>query len=177
MNMTLFEIGTYAFAAFGVAAAVYLILQKISRKRITEDGPIRVKGGSIKIENDDADWELDDSEGHNEFRYAGRPKGWKVKVLKNGSVCNGSNDKPARRVILEVVRDGGGNDGDVEFRANGTVRVIDEKKRFTTSGKTLNDQSKGARVKKVILKRRGQSDLECNFEESDEYYVELQPLA
>jgi hypothetical protein len=172
--MTLFQVATYTFAAIGVISVTYAVY-KFLTSRFDEDGPIRVKAGSVEIENDDHDWEKDDDDGENEFHYKGRPNRWNVRVLKNGSTC--VDWMEARRVELQVVRDGPGNDGDVIFRANGAVRVRDKKNRFVPTGKKLIDNSPGARVKKVVIKKRGGGpDPSCSFQEGEKCEVELKPL-
>jgi hypothetical protein len=171
--MTLFQAATYAFAAIGVVSVVYAVV-KFLTSTLDEDGPIRVKAGSVEIENDDHDWEKDEQDGKNEFHYKGRPNRLQVRVRKNGNTCVDWVD--ARRVDIQVVRDGPGNDADVIFRANGAVRVRDEGNRFVATGKKLIDNSAGARVKKVVIKKRGGGQQDCSFGESDTYEVELKPL-
>ena len=168
--MTVLQTATYAFAVIGVASFLYFVYRLLVGKA-GEDGPIRVKGGSIVIENDDHDWEKDDHDGKHEYHYKGRPNRWKVKVWKNGAIC--IDWVEARRVKLEVGRDGSGNDGDVVFRPNGSVRVMDEKNTFIATGKKLTDTSTGARIKKVVIRKLDGVKVDCKFDESDKCEVEL----
>ena len=63
--MTFFQVATFAFAAIGVASVLYVLVNWFTAKTLEEDGPIRVKGGSITIENDDHDWVKDEGEDKN----------------------------------------------------------------------------------------------------------------
>jgi hypothetical protein len=173
--MTLLQAVTYSFALVGAASVSYILCR--FRTTVAEDGPIRVRGGSVRIENDQYDWEKDDSDGDNEFHYKGRPNRWWVKVLKNGAVCGTINGIEARRVELDIGRTGGGNDGQVKFRPNGAVRVSDDENRFQIYGKTLVDASAGARVKKVTVRKLDGKKEECTFDVTDTYLIELKPLA
>jgi hypothetical protein len=171
--MTLFQATTYAFATIGVVSVIYGVFKWLASHR-GEDGPIRVKGGSITIENDDFDWEKDDGDGKKEYHYKGRPNRWRVTVLKNGSNTS-INGMEARRVRIQTINTAG-QDGTVVFRANGAARVMDEDGRFTASGKVLTDNSAGARVKKVIARRSDGTTEEVSFAQGDEAKVELVPL-
>jgi hypothetical protein len=170
--MTFIQAVTFTFAAIGVASVAFVMFRWLFGKGLREDGPIRVKRGSIKIENDDADWEKDDSEGPNEYHLKGKPNRWNVKVDKNGQVC--IPWVQSRIVKLRIERDDGSN-GTVTFRANGAVRVKDDDNRFVATGRTLEDRS--ARVKKVVIKPATGQPLECDFGANDVWYVELKPLS
>lgn len=172
--MTFFQVATYSFAVIGVASLAKLLIQWL-RGRSGEDGPIRVKGGSVIIENDDYDWEKDDGDGKKEYHFKGRPNRWKVTVWKNGGLTQ-INGIEARRVRVLTI-DSSGNDGTVVFRPNGAVRVLDEEGRFVASGKTLTDNSAGARISRVVVRRVTGQPMEEQFGSGDEAKVELLPLA
>lgn len=163
-------------SVLGLAGACSLAYFLFTRRRKWggEDGPIRVKGGSVVVENDDFYWELDAPEGRKrEYHFRGRPNRWGVTVWKNGIV---QRAREARRVIVEIARDGGGNDGTLEFRTNGAVRVIDDEGRFVADGPKLIDNSKGARIKQVKLFPRIDPRDECTFGKDDVAAMELMPL-
>ena len=143
---------------------LYVLVNWFTAKTLEDDGPIRVKGGSITIENDVYDWEKDDGEDKNEYHYKGRPNRWNVRVLKNRSIC--LDWVEARRVKLEVVR-GSGKDGTVIFRPNGAVRVLDDQNEFVVTGKKLVDNTPNTRIKKVVIRKLDGSKIPCDFEPND----------
>ena len=170
--MTFFQVATFAFAAIGVASVLYVLVQWFT-PRPREDGPIRVKGGSITIENDDYEWVKDDGEDKNEYHYSERPNRWNVRVLKNRHVCIEWTE--ARRVKLVVDRSG--HEGEVIFRPNGAVRVFDRENEFIATGKKLVDNTPNVRIKSVVVRKVDGGRIKCDFDQDDKCEVELKPLS
>lgn len=176
--MTFVELTTRTLAGIGAASVLYALYLKLRRLQgEDEDGPIRVKSGSVEISHDTLEWERDDSDGKAEYHYRGRQNGWSITVWKNNVQC--LSEASARRVRLVIERDGPGNDGDIVFRANGAVRVTDEEGSFRIrAGNTLIDDNAQTdpRIKKVIVTRIDGTKAECEFRRNEKAAVELKPL-
>ena len=170
--MTFLAAATYTFAAIGVASVLYVLYQWLGHTT-GEDGPIRVRGGSITIDNDDFSWVKDDADDDNDNQYhlKGGTNRFIVHVRKNGQICNGIDGIEARRVKLEV----GGNNDKVIFKPNGAVRVVDGQKRFVASGKELTDNSPSAHVKRVVVRKLDGGRVSCEFSTSDTCEIDLVP--
>jgi hypothetical protein len=178
--MTAFEQFRNVMAVVGVGALVYLLRRVIGKDagRIAgEDGPIRVKGGSIEVYNEALnDWERDDDEVHHEFHLKGRPKSWYVEVWKKeadmGSVKPWT--KEGKRATVHV---DAGNDFVIKFRPNGGVRVIDKDKRLKVEPKRLYFAEE-SRIKKVVVKDgvHEHSYAEFDPDKGEKGFVRLTPL-
>ena len=154
--MTAFDAFRNLLAVVGVGALVYGLRRILGPKgeRIHgEDGPIRVKGGSVFIENNNFDWDEDSDDGPTEFFFLGRPPGWKVEVwVDEANFPNGTPDKvmQGRKAVVHV---DGKDDFKLVFRANGSVRVIDKDGHMRRERKQLK-YLETSRVTKVEMKKK-----------------------
>ncbi len=170
--MTLFQVATYLFAAIGVGSVAYLVLQLLKGRRAGEDGPIRVKGGSVEVENTVADWEKDDGDDPAkdppEYHSKGRTNRWTVSFYYKKT--NTSVNTSARRVVIEV--EDSFSNSRLAFRANGSARVVDRNRVFSASGKNLTHKDTKAWIKKVKLFPGD----EYQFEKEDKPVIVLEPI-
>jgi hypothetical protein len=141
------------FAAAGTAALIFKILHSARG----EDGPIRVKGGSVTVENDDLEW-LDDDEDDKKEYYLRRRSTVRARIWLNEPSDYPKAPKPpekfawtGRRLIVFLE-----NGDKLVFRANGALRVKDPKDRLTPNGKVLRDDKPGTRIEKVEVWDRKQ---------------------
>ena len=162
-------IGTVIYAAYRFGK-VYLLHG--------EDGPIRVKGGSVTVENKIGDWELDEEDNDREYHTKGDPTGWLVRIWKDEADLG---QPPVamftgRRVIVHC-HDGSGGGGEYRIvcRANGRSRVVDQNRKLTHSGNLLTNTSPGHRITRVVVKTKGLPDQEHVFAAGEKGYAKLRP--
>jgi hypothetical protein len=72
-----------ASALIGIAAVIYMVDRGVIRLFHGEDGPIRVKGGSVTVLNKFEDWVLDEEDGDREYHSTSGSKEWLVKIWKD----------------------------------------------------------------------------------------------
>lgn len=139
------------FAAAGAAALIFKILQSGRG----EDGPIRVKGGSVFVENDDFDWQRDEEENDPEYFLRQRSR-YLVKVWAHGPhnpLPGEPHVSQGRRVIIKMEENG--RVDTVVFRANGAVRLIDKDGRVSidpANKKRLRNPSPNARISRIEVR-------------------------
>ena len=164
--MTLFEVSTYALGVTAIAGVVDFFKKIFGAG---DDGPIRVKGGSVTIESDKLPWVADegDEPGNDapEYTFAGQRNGWRVSFFHPSSKQNITAD--VRRVHIEI-RD---PQTKVVFRANGSARVFDRDRAFTASGTKLTHASSGAWIRRVKLDPA--SGGPYDFEQADKPTIQL----
>ena len=166
------------FAVLGMAAALYSVYRSFVWFFRGEDGPIRVKGGSVFVLNRLGDWVLDEEESDREYHTKGRPVGWLVRIWKDEADLG---DPPVarftgRRVIVHCDDgSGGGTDYRIVFRANGESRVVDQNRKLTHAGNLLSNTSAGHRITRVVVKTKGSPDQEHVFAAGEKGYLKLLP--
>jgi len=150
--MDTFDVARDSLAVVGVGGLAYALFSLFRGRPLAEDAPIRVKGGSVVVENDEYDW-VPDSEDGKQYHFKGRSASWKVEVWKKESDVGVTKPwtKSGRRAFVFVEA---GNDFELRFRANGGVRVIDNEGRMTASGKRLTFPHESLIVK-VVVKEGG----------------------
>jgi hypothetical protein len=152
--MTAFELLRDLLALIGILCLLWRFVgRKRAKKLGGEDGPIRVKGGSVIIENDDFDWDEDSDDGPTEFFFLGRPRGWMVEVwVDETTYPNGKPDKvmEGRKAVVHV---DGKDDFRLVFRANGSVRVIDKDGHMKRERKQLK-YLETSRITKIEMKKK-----------------------
>ncbi len=180
--MQFLEFATYAFALFGLAVAGKKIFDGLTGVLHGDDAPIRVKGGSVHVENLRDDWELDEEDDGDprEYHTKGQQNGWKVEIWKNESDMNAGNlpEKTfsGRRAIVHVDDgSGGATDYRLKFRSNGSARVLDRDKKLTHVAKLLQNTTTSHRITRVVVKTPGSADQTHVFAASEKGFIKLWP--
>ena len=148
-------------ALLGLAAgAAGALLFKILHSGRGEDGPIRVKGGSVEVESDNTAWQTDKED--NDPEYFLRPRSrYQVRVWAHGP----HNPLPCepcvaigRRVVVRMENSGG--TFTLVLRANGSVRVIDKDNRLRVDAanlRRLHDLDSSTRIARVEVRDKTQT--------------------
>ena len=167
------------FAVAGIVATLYAVYRGALRfLQRGEDGPIRVKGGSVIVENKLGDWELDEEDGDREYHTKGQPTGWLVRIWRNEADLGSpplATFTGRRVIVLCDPGSGGGADYRIVFRANGVARVVDQNHKLTHSGNILSNTTPAHRIKKVVVKTKGSPDQEHEFAADEKGYLKLLP--
>ena len=174
--MTVLDFALVTLALIGVlavGAAVYNRFFKVLMLR--EEGPILVKGGSVKATADD-DWVLDAS-GKNFELKTNNPalNFWAVVLIQDGVRGNQMNGK-----IVEVdIVDAGGNAAKtdkVKFLVAGGIKV-NPPNNLQANGKTLTHSGAQAYMKEVRVIVQGQpKTFTFTPAESGKLEIELRPM-
>ena len=168
------------FAVFGIATMLYVVYrQAIKMFMHGDDAPIRVKGGSVFVEHTKFDWELDEDEDDREYHEKGKQNGWKVDIWKNETEMeNGTTPVTflGRRVIVHVDDGSGGpTDYRIEFRSNGSARVVDQDRKLTHVAKLLQNTTASHRITRVVVKTKGSPDQVHAFAAGEKGFIKLWP--
>jgi hypothetical protein len=120
--MTPIEYVTTAAGAAAIVAvgnAIYQAIKGTGASTRGEDGPIRVKGGSVLIEGED-DWEPTTGGQDFKFKLKDNPalNFWSVRLI-----LDGVPDGPFFGKTLDVVMEAGGSTTTTVCRAKGGIRV------------------------------------------------------
>ncbi len=168
-------------AAISIGAFVYTVIRLARPKQLRpwqNDGPIRVKGGSVTVENPVKDWALDDDEweadtsGANEHHSAGRSSNHGTSLLKyasEGQGTPGDSTNSLRQVVVHV-REGLGSSSDLQTslsqqrRAAGH-RPAEEAERCEAGAApgVLQNLTPSHWIEWVVVKNQGNTVRKCLF--------------
>lgn len=165
--MRLPDITRSGLAAISIGAFVYSALRLLRHKAahaLRDDGPIRVKGGSVTVENSLHDWALDDDDdsGANEHHSNRRSSTLQVRAYKSEADEQANTpvlNELARQVVIHV-RQGPGSAPVYRLRVrnNGGLRIIDPQKQLTVrpgQPRILENLTAGHWIEWVVVKYKG----------------------
>ena len=139
-----FDALLYLLALIGILCLLQRIFGGLRfRMAAGEDGPIRVKGGTVTIVNDDDEWESDNEDGY-EYHAKSQVRKIKLKAWETEQDWKDKKDpvfrSDGRKIELTVRRSSAANDFYiVTFRANGAFRVRDSAGELLPLKETLKD--------------------------------------
>ena len=147
--MTAFELLRDLLALIGILCLLMRLFGRKNLERVAgEDGPIRVKGGSVIVESDDFNWAADGDEGETDYTYKGSFKQWDVKAWDSEADWKNWKKDPkqyppaftatGRRVVVVVGPSSA--EARVVFRANGFPRLKARQGQFLIDGRKLKDE-------------------------------------
>ncbi len=152
--MSLFEISRDGFAVVGLLGGLVLLYQRLFAKKLDEDAPIRVKGGSVSIESE-KEWEDDTSDDDDRDYFSrGRVNRLAVRV---GTLAQPGTDVHTGNKVVVTVQNGEDEQDTYKFkiRGNGAVRVVDKQKKFAVKSAnkmTLEDLGPRIWIRRVVVK-------------------------
>ena len=111
--MSLFEISRDGFAVVGLLGGLVLLYQRLFAKKLDEDAPIRVKGGSVSIESE-KEWEDDTSDDDDRDYFSrGRVNRLAVRV---GTLAQPGTDVHTGNKVVVTVQNGEDEQDTYKFR-------------------------------------------------------------
>lgn len=181
----MFEFARTVFAVTGIVATVYAVY-RVARYFLQargDDAPIRVKGGSIRIENTKYPWVVDqDDDAHKDTEYhsAGRVNSLRVVAYKSKADETAGKptlDRTGRTAIVQM-ENSSGFAFRVRFRGNGAVRVIDPMKRLQVNASDpnlLEQLSTDNWIGLVVVRDGGVIVDKCTFTSGDKPIINMTP--